>query len=196
MNEEYVPIHVLQSQLFLLKMLLACMQNHWKHCQNTDSLKRPALNRSDPVPSGSWTPSEGMPKVRIDPPPLEENLARHIIFIMSRFVYQITILDEKEYGLVANHSTSDSSIKTDPNINSPSKIMIDIHKAARAIVAYVSASNWDAVFAKIRNRILYLTTTQEENPKMTDTMLLECVALNHRRLGMVLTGIKKESSLN
>lgn len=166
------------------------MQHHWKYCQDLDSPKRPNLNRANATPTGTWSPPEGMPAVPIDPPPLEDNLAKHIIHIVSRFVYQIVILDEKEHGLVANHSTSAGSTETYANMNGPCTIIIDIYKAASGVVAYVSASNWSITFAKIKNRILYLTTTQEENPEVTDVMLLECASLNHKRLSMVLTGKK------
>jgi hypothetical protein len=176
------------------------MQHHWKYCQDLDSKahqrddsagsssKRPNLNRANATPMTAWSSPEGMPEIPIDPPPLEDNLAKHIIYVMSRFIYQIVILDEKEHGLVANHAASAISTETYTNVNGSCKIMVDIYKAASLVVAYVSASNWTITFAKIKSRILYLTTTQEENPEMTDVMLLECASLNHKRLSMVLTG--------
>lgn len=188
-------------------MLSACMQHHWKYCQNLDakahskkqhqdgtqSPLRPSLNRVDgATPQHSlWSPPEGIPPVPIDPPPLEDNLAKHIVHVMSRFIYQIGILDEKERGIVANHSASACSTETYTNFNGqtlPTSLMVDIYRAASRVVAYVSASNWSITFAKIKNRILYLTTTQEENPEVTDVMLLECASLNCKRLSMVLTG--------
>lgn len=197
---------MLQSQLFLLRMLSACMHHHWKYCQDldkkshkkqrqdgTESPMRPSLNRVDgTTPQHSmWSPPEGMPPVLIDPPPLEDNLAKHIVHVMSRFIYQIGILDEKEHGIVANHSASACSTETYTNFNGqtlPTSLIVDIYRAASRVVAYVSASNWPITFAKIKNRILYLTTTQEENPEVTDVMLLECASLNCKRLSMVLTG--------
>ncbi|KAG1110671.1 hypothetical protein G6F42_015258 [Rhizopus arrhizus] len=113
-NDDIVPKDVLQSQLFLLRMLSACMHHHWKYCQDldkkshkkqrqdgTESPTRPSLNRVDgTTPQHSmWSPPEGMPPVLIDPPPLEDNLAKHIVHVMSRFIYQIGILDEKEHDL-------------------------------------------------------------------------------------------------
>ncbi|KAL7311910.1 Ras GTPase activating protein ira2 [Mucor circinelloides] len=204
-NDDIVPKDVLQSQLFLLRMLSACMHHHWKYCQDldkkahkkqrqdgTESPMRPSLNRVDgTTPQHSmWSPPEGMPPVPIDPPPLEDNLAKHIVHVMSRFIYQIGILDEKEHGIVANHSASACSTETYTNFNGqtlPTSLMVDIYRAASRVVAYVSASNWPITFAKIKNRILYLTTTQEENPEVTDVMLLECASLNCKRLSMVLT---------
>ncbi|KAI8647143.1 hypothetical protein BD408DRAFT_358792 [Parasitella parasitica] len=186
-------------------MLSACMQHHWNYCQDldvkahkrqhqngTESPLRPSLNRVDgTTPQNStWSPPEGIPAVPIDPPPLEDNLAKHIVHVMSRFIYQIGILDEKEYGIVANHSASACSTEAYTSFNGqqlPTSLMVNIYRAASRVVAYVSSSNWSSTFAKIKNRISYLTTTQEENPEVTDVMLLECASLNCKRLSMVLT---------
>lgn len=178
------------------------MQHHWKYCQSVknkkggaDSPQRPALNRVNAAShSATWTALEGIPAVPMDPPPLEDNLAKHIIHVMSRFTYQIGVLEERDHGIVPNHSASATSIEIFTNINGqslPTDIMVDIYKAASRVIAYVSASNWTITFAKIKNRILYLTTTTEENPEITDVMLLECASLNAKRLSMILTGKKR-----
>ncbi|KAI7901256.1 uncharacterized protein BX663DRAFT_515416 [Cokeromyces recurvatus] len=188
---------VLQSQLFLLRVLSACMQHHWKYyqdlnnntCKSNDN-KRPSLNRMDASSNVTWTMPKGISPIPIDPPPLEDNLAKHIIYVMSRFIFQISVLTESEHRIIVNHSMSAYPAEAYTNINgqtSSTQIIIDMYKAASHVIAYVSASNWSITFAKIKNRILYLTTTQEENPEMTDAMLLECASLNCKRLSMVLT---------
>ncbi|KAI8087606.1 uncharacterized protein B0P05DRAFT_584843 [Gilbertella persicaria] len=196
----------MQSQLFLLRTLSACMQHHWKYCQDLDSStqqqqysysngssspRRPALNRFNATPRESWAAPEDLPFATIDPPPLDDSLAKHIVHVMSRFIYQIGVLDEREHGLIANHPAS--AISVDSCVASTGQslltnIMVDIFKVASKIVAYVSASNWPVIFAKIKSRILYLTTTTEEAPEIMDIMLLECSSLNRKRLSMVLTG--------
>lgn len=160
-------------------MLSACMQHHWKYCQDLEDKKR----------------ATEIPGVPVDPLPLEDNLAKHIIYVMSRFIYQVGFLEDREHSIVTNHHSTSNSMETLVNINSPTSLTIDIYKAASRVVAYVSASNWSITFAKIKNRILYLTTTQEENPEITDVMLLECASLNCKRLSMVLTGKNQESTL-
>ncbi|KAI8079304.1 hypothetical protein BDF21DRAFT_493917 [Thamnidium elegans] len=195
-NDDFIPYDVFQSQLFLLRMLSACMQHHWKYCQNLDnkvphsgsvSPVRPSLNRANATSSALWIPIEGIPNVPIDPPPLEDNLAKHIVYVMSRFIYQMGLFEEREHEIVANHAASAISTETLTNMNGPIGIMVDIYKAATRVISYVSASNWAIVFAKIKNRILYLASTSEENPEITDVMLLECASLNCKRLSMVLT---------
>lgn len=174
------------------------MQHHWKHCQNLDNnlsqpstmpSVRPTLNRVNAAASGTWVTSGGIPHATIDPPPLDDNLAKHIIFVMSRFIYQIGYLEEYEHGMVANHSASAISTETLAGTNGPTSLMADIYKSASRVIAYVSASNWAITFSKVKNRILYLTTTAEESPEIADVVLLECASLDCRRLGMVLTGM-------
>lgn len=173
------------------------MQHHWKYCQQNDHnnkntpSERPILNRVDAFSVDSWILPEGIVPAPIDPPQLEDNLAKHIIHVMSRFVYQIDAIEER---IVANHSVSAVSTETLTNASGhtlSTSIMVDIYKAASRVIGYVSASNWAMTFAKIKNRILYLTTTAEDTPEVTDVMLLECASLNVRRLGMVLTGNDK-----
>lgn len=174
------------------------MQHQWKYCQNLDntvklpgtaSSVRPTLNRANATASETWVTPDRIPHITIDPPPLDDYLAKHIIFVMSRFIYQIGILEEHDHGIVANHAASAISTETFPNINGPTSLKVDIYKSASRVIAYVSASNWSITFAKVKNRILYLTTTAEENPEITDVMLLECASLNCKRLSMVLTGM-------
>lgn len=151
------------------------MQHHWNHCQDLEDTEKPANATVVPV----------------DPLPLEDNLAKHIIYVMSRFIYQTGFLEDREHNVVINHTSSSCSMEALLTLNNstfPTTLTIDIYKAASRIIAYVSASNWPITFAKIKNRILYLTTTQEENPEITDVMLLECASLNCKRLSMVLTG--------
>lgn len=56
----------------------------------------------------------------------------------------------------------------------------------RQIVAYLTASNWPIVFARIRSRIQYLCTTIEESPDITDVRLIEWADLDRTRLGQLL----------
>lgn len=173
-------------------MLSACMQHHWEYCQDIkiqpeNSNKRPAFYRANATEE-HWITPEGMPAVPLDPPPLDDNLAKHIVYVMSRFIYKVGILEERDHGLVANHSASVDSVETFTDEQSLSTC---IYKAASKVIAYVSASNWNIIFAKIKNRILYLTTTTEENPEITDVILLECASLNCTRLSKILTGKKR-----
>ncbi|KAI8975358.1 hypothetical protein BDF20DRAFT_914298 [Mycotypha africana] len=179
-------------------MLSACMHHHWKYCQqpgnrhgnasnNNNTPGSASLNKTDAAVDDTQSPFDRVPAAPVDPPPLEDTLAKHILYVMTRFINYAGILEEREYGIVANHAATACSTDCHTGHNSSAPIMADIYKAAGHIVAYVSASNWPITFSKIKSRILFLTTTQEENPEISDVMLLECVSLNCKRLSMVLT---------
>ncbi|KAI8983424.1 hypothetical protein BDB01DRAFT_790689 [Pilobolus umbonatus] len=182
--DEYAPPDILQSQLFLLRILSACMNHYWDYYQ-TSTLHDRSMTGGHPSPA-----KDSLPEPPIDPPPFEDILAKHITVTMARFIYQIGILEERDYGFILNHPHSSISIENYTN-SSPTKtqscMLMDIYKAASRVISFVSASNWSVVFSKIRYRIQYLTNTQEENPDAAEFMILECASLNAHRLGMVFT---------
>ncbi|KAF7726129.1 Ras GTPase activating protein ira2 [Apophysomyces ossiformis] len=190
-NEEFVPYDVLQSQLFLLRMLSACMQHHWQFVRESRS-EAPTLvpHKDGSTNSIDMRSAENHPADLEDPPPLDDTCAKYVVAIMSRFMHQMTVMEERDLGLATNHATNITRTEyytTNCNVaGSTSDIMVDIYKAASRIVFYVSASNWPVVFAKIKTRILYLSTTTDENPETADMRLLECCALNAKRLSTVL----------
>lgn len=135
-----------------------------------------------------WQP-DSMTSDLEDPLPLEDNLAKYIVNIMSRFMHQMAASEDREYGI---GNAASLMTRTDYNATgangSSSDILLDIYKAASRVVFYVSASNWPIMFNKIKAKILYLSTTLDENPETADMRLLECSALNAKRLSMILTG--------
>lgn len=204
-SEEFIPHDVLQSQLFLLRMLSACMQHHWQfyrqsrkaNSSSSSDLNLPqspisTISREGSMYSGSiesgerWSSDGSVPSDLEDPPPLDDNLAKYIIAIMSRFMHQMSATEDGTNG------NANSMTRTEYNAaittGSSSDIMVDIYKAASRVVFYVSASNWPMMFGKIKARILYLSATMDENPEAADMRLLECSALNAKRLSMVMTG--------
>ncbi|KAG8959528.1 Ras GTPase activating protein ira2 [Tulasnella sp. 419] len=70
--------------------------------------------------------------------------------------------------------------------SSSSSINWLISKYAGKIVFYLSASNWPAVFSKIRNKIHHLAQTNEELPDMVDMKLVSYSALDRNKLVQVL----------
>ncbi|KAI9323567.1 hypothetical protein BX666DRAFT_2016762 [Dichotomocladium elegans] len=205
--EEYVPYDVLQSQLFLLRMLSACMQHHWQYYRQTrkpqpssnESLQSPASREgsihshhsaaTSPSNVSEWSENnaQGVSLTELeDPPPLEDNLAKYIVAIMSRFMHQMAAAEDREHG-PGNAASIMTRTEYNATTGSPSDIMIDIYKAASRVIFYVSASNWSVMFTKIKARLIQLSTSMEENPETADMRLLECSALNSKRLGMVLS---------
>ena len=54
------------------------------------------------------------------------------------------------------------------------------------ITFHLSASNWHVIFARVKSRISYLTTTIDESPDCTDLRLLEWANVNRPRLSQIL----------
>lgn len=63
-----------------------------------------------------------------------------------------------------------------------------IAKFAGRIIFHISASNWNVVFARLRNKIRFLATGPEENPDTVDLTLMAHSALDRTRLVQVLNG--------
>lgn len=62
----------------------------------------------------------------------------------------------------------------------------NIYRQAAQVIFFISSSNWPVVFARIRNRLTYLSTTTEEAPNTTELRLIECSNLQRSRLNSVL----------
>jgi hypothetical protein len=225
--EDFVPFEVLQSQLFILKILSACMTNHWKWYRGTQRELEAAKSsksskNSDPssssiplVPSIDDTSSittlvnqPNQPKLQFklprswdDPPPLEDALAKYILSVLSRFLHQMASQEDNVTGQTPNGnptgSTSTNNSPATPQGSSATfDIISDIYKNAGRVIFYISASNWTVVFSRIKNRIGYLTSTNDEWPETSELKLLECSDLNQERLTAVLKGFISLSIFN
>ncbi|KAF5371189.1 hypothetical protein D9758_004214 [Tetrapyrgos nigripes] len=86
-------VEILQSQLFVLKVLSVAMASRWLSCNprsssrtSTDDARR-AANR----PGSADQPSTPIPW--LEPPPLEESCAKYLLSVMVLFLRQTTIQD-------------------------------------------------------------------------------------------------------
>lgn len=178
------------------------MQHHWqfvtKSSKPSTNVDITQFNSSDTSSNHSNT-TNGMPKLNSDgtlppelqdPPALDESLAKYIVAIMSRFMHQMSFMEERENNSSHTTNITRTEYYTSTCVSSTSSdIIVDIYKAASRVIFYISASNWHIMFIKIKTRILYLTTTLDENPNFADLRLLECCALNSKRLSAILMGI-------
>lgn len=204
-NEEHFPYENLQSQLFVLRMLSACMQHHWQYVRDVKSdnsstkaastvggYEESIHSLDSSTHHSRWSIADGpLPIEMEDPPPFDDAIAKSIVNVISRIMHQTTTMEEREYGQATNHVTQITRTEyyTASNISRTSAdIVLDIYKASSRVIAYLSASNWNVVFSKIKMRILYLSTTTDENPETSDMRLLECCSLNSKRLSIVLSG--------
>ncbi|CAG8509250.1 3861_t:CDS:10, partial [Acaulospora colombiana] len=186
--DELFPYEVMQSQLFILKIMSACMTHHWKcyrgtQKENDTTIKSPTTHSELPPVS----PASTAPKSWDDPPPLDDSLAGHILNVLSRFLHQMANLEDNNPNLQSNGvQNSNGHNQSSAQSSAIYDIVCDIFKNAGRVIFYISASNWNIVFSKIRSRIKYLTTTNDEWPDTSELKLLEVSDLNSKRLSMVL----------
>ncbi|KAI7862201.1 hypothetical protein BDF14DRAFT_1858538 [Spinellus fusiger] len=167
-SDEYASYDILQSQLFLLRMLSACMQHHWQHIRS----------------NSNTTLSTDLE----DPPPLEDAVAKYVVSVMCRFMYQMATMEDHDHGSATN-ITRTEYYSASSLTNLPTDIIVDIYKAASRVVFYISASNWSVLHSKLRARILFITSIANDMAETAELRLLECCALNAKRLGMILDEI-------
>jgi hypothetical protein len=65
----------------------------------------------------------------------------------------------------------------------------NIGKYAGRIIYHLSASNWQAIFERIRTRVNNLSSTSEDNPDTVDLQLMSYSAMDRSRLVQVLQGM-------
>jgi hypothetical protein len=63
-----------------------------------------------------------------------------------------------------------------------------IAKFVGRILYHLSASNWSAVFSRIKNKIYALANNSEENPDVLDLQLVSHSLIDKARLVQVLQG--------
>ncbi len=279
-NEGNIALDVLHSQLYVLKVLSAAMTYRWQ-CH------RESVEEGDEVdsePESPTSPSRKKPRVPpkedgpewIEPPPLEDAVAKYALSVMVLFLRQTASVSDRPKTSGHMHSVSFPdfqppemtsplppairlkpgsgassflpsrvssnslraqnrlypsrliAIKSKPSFppdgvhspsspespettqntrdasgldlpsetlmpptpltvsSSPSSINWIISKYAGKIVFHLSSSNWNVVFAKIRNKIHHLAQTNEETPDMVDMKLVACSALDRTKLVQVM----------
>ncbi|CAG8747135.1 12204_t:CDS:2, partial [Cetraspora pellucida] len=179
--EDFVPFDVLQSQLFILKILSACMTNHWKYYRgsqreidnqskatqvipsNSQSINDPdsvssSTTQNIPQPVKIDQKQQKLPRSWDDPPPLEDPLAKYILSVLSRFLHQYVTHEDNnlnpQTGASSGQPTRDHGLPTNPNVQvsaATHDIISEIYKNAGRVIFYISASNWHVVFSRIKN---------------------------------------------
>ncbi|PWN51037.1 hypothetical protein IE53DRAFT_314631 [Violaceomyces palustris] len=97
-SEDQMGLDVLQSQLFVLKVLVACMIHHWKcTSHNNDDGADPALPRSHPGSEAQTYPDQ-LPQGWKDPPPMDDTLAKHVLSVMTLYIRQTVGREEIAMG--------------------------------------------------------------------------------------------------
>lgn len=139
---------------------------------------------------------------QIDPPSLDENLTAFILNLMTEFLTQMHIIEERndQLSTLSSEYPNDaltSASKVDPQTM---EYIREIYTTTGKILYYISASNWSIYYAKIKLAISTLSTASESlefNPP--EIRILAFASLNIPKLQAILSGNfkkkKKEANL-
>ncbi|KAF9977447.1 Ras GTPase activating protein ira2, partial [Modicella reniformis] len=217
--EEVVPVDVMQSQLFVLRILSQCMEAHWKayrdqltqHLREQTEQESEEMARESVANTGSTLDSNTVSAISAvaqarhsDPPPLDDPLAKYVLSVLTRFLHDVPTAEDPDARSDSMTTSGGSSSRrrtteTDTTLVASSlntanlqeaEISNEIYKTAGRVLFYISASNWPIVFARLKARIQHLTTTNDDWPETAELKLLETASLNQRRLGQVLTELR------
>ncbi|WWD06786.1 hypothetical protein V865_004881 [Kwoniella europaea PYCC6329] len=93
-----------------------------------------------------------------------------------------------------SYPSSSSTTQTQPikpkllsaSCSTPITTITQMTKYTSRVIFYLSASNWNLVLSRIKNKIGYLQTTIEESPDVTEIKLLEWSNLDRTRLSQAI----------
>ncbi|PFH50162.1 hypothetical protein AMATHDRAFT_80979 [Amanita thiersii Skay4041] len=241
-NTGQPTIEVLQSQLFVLKVLSIILASRWNpkprsssrnSDYQSDSATLPSNSKPQKFPEYSLASAVGM-----EPPPLNDQCAKYILLVMVLFLRQtssaepptllstpssdVTFRDYESFDAYATSSLTDlpegnasssevSTLNNQPSTSSTSggsgiglfnmpavnttyekthmslvkhsaSLIELIAEYAGRIVFHVSASNWNLVLERVREKI----RQEDGNPDLLPLQLLAHSALNRHRLVQVL----------
>src|SRR5690348_536104 len=104
--EDIVPYDVMQSQLFVLRILAQCMDAHWKayRGQLTQHLQEQSEHESEKATQDGHT--NGADTVsslsavaaarHSDPPPLDDALAKYVLSVLTRFLHDVPTAEDPD----------------------------------------------------------------------------------------------------
>jgi hypothetical protein len=207
--DPFIPLDVLQSQLFIIRLLSACLQHHWswykkqaiqisRETNITEEAAAAAAatgtyndSTSSNVASNSSSSSlSAKQDAHIDPPPLDESLVTFLLSLMSRFLSQMHLIEERNDQVSLSSDANDAlatASKVDPQTL---EYIREVYTTSGKVLYYISASNWNSYYAKIKNAVNILGAVSESselNPPEVRIIAFSC--LNITKLQMILSGM-------
>ncbi|KAK4704245.1 neurofibromin 1, partial [Phenoliferia sp. Uapishka_3] len=210
-DTDFVSVDLLRSQLYLLLTITNCTTHYWV---SSDTPERRARR---PTPVSSPNPAAGPPPPTpfLDPPPLDDALAKQVLNICIFFLKQhshasentpsssstgespnpsIASLTQAALSALATsdrtsaRKSSKSSRAEGQDKTSPTTrptVVQAILVAAERILYFLSASNWNVVFNRVKARISHYAAS-DELPDSSEMRILEWCCLDRRRLSTVI----------
>ncbi len=90
------------------------------------------------------------------------------------------------YGMNPREKTTQVAIELGETDDLPG-LIANVYTHAAMVIFFLSSSNWAVVFARIRNRLAYLSTTIEDSPNTAELRLLECSNVQRSRLASIVS---------
>lgn len=203
----------MQSQLFVIRLLSACLQHHWTwYKKQSAKISRETNTTEEAVAAAAATGAyhndigtssssstlsakssltQLKDDVQIDPPPLDEALVTFLLALMSRFLGQMHVIEERNDQLALlstdhpNEALATAS-KVDPQTL---EYIREVYTTSGKVLYYISASNWNSYYAKIKsaaNVLSVLGESSELNPP--EIRILSFACLNTTKLHTMLLG--------
>jgi neurofibromin 1 len=85
-----------------------------------------------------------------------------------------------------NPSNREDELLSCTNMSNITNTVTQTTRYLGQIIFYLSSSNWNLVFTRIRSRLSHLTTTIEDTPDLTELRLLQWANLDRVRLGQLM----------
>lgn len=155
------------------------MQHHWHHCRELEKEKHPEILLNE---------------LTLELPPLDTALVTFILVLMSRYIAQYHLIEESTNAEQSNQNCL-QLIDLSDNENGYTyeqiklSLITDIYKASSKIIYYISASNWEACYAKIKYAVISLDSinggAQEIPPEIR---MLESSCLTRKKLYTIFSG--------
>jgi neurofibromin 1 len=100
-----------------------------------------------------------------------------------------TILSEPMFQRGHRKNISTDSTGGYSTGNSPaSGLLYEISRTVGKIIYFLSSSSWAVIFARVRNRLLYLSSATEEHPDAIELRLLDWCNIDQAKLVLVIRG--------
>jgi hypothetical protein len=159
------------------------MQHHWQYCRELEKEKHPDIPINELV---------------VELPPLDTALVTFILVLMNRYITQYHLIEESTNLEQYHHHNIliTEIISGDNNDNGgftyeqiKLSLITDIYKAASKILYYVSESNWEACYAKIKNAVISLDSANGGSDEIPpEIRMLDCSCLTRQRLLTIFAG--------
>ena len=142
-----------------------------------------------------------------DPPALDEKSFSVLYAIVVRILFKYARLNDvtSPFNVLGSHTTTNMTCFDSQDLpldfvsflglnQSVTQALsqpvtseyVDLYQAAGRVIFFLSASNWDHVFARMKAKLNQLAGSVDDNVDVSELRVFEWSHLNHRKLSMVL----------